>query len=739
MKVVSNKYKETMGMVVRPTSQFQARLEMIDRSVEGDAMVNTSPKAPFATSIFDKVHECDYLTFEPNCFRVGGDALIAPDSTYLRNGYVSSAMTDENGNFTEIPTLEFDFVKTKDFVGMTYEFATAYPTQIRVSYYYEGTLKGQFISTPNGLEFIDEDNHIPDCDSVRFEFLSMSEPFRRLRISKMVFGLEKIFNTGDILSTDHTASVDPISSSLPYEKLTMKVTNYDKDYNPDNPHGMWEYFANGQPLRVRYGTTVDGKTEWVDAAYLYISDAPTVDGKTATFEATDAISFLTNTYYKGLWRSEGISLYDLAVDVLHDAGITSYSIPTYLQNVITYAPMPITTHKECLQLIANAGRCVLYTGVDGEITMRLQLNADVSITDNGHFGWSSLNGIYNGGSKVDYITFEPNKWRVGTKNLNIAPENSEEYLPTGFISEEQSDGKGKFSNPPKIFVAYSLPVSSYQFSIGFDSVNETCASNFNLIFTNGEEVVKRIEIRGNSEVMFTLNEEVIDYTLITIEILSTDRPYHRVRVESVNEGKVTDFYLDFSTAMQPPQVKKAEELKQVDVTVHSYHIANIPAEIYKATEVEINGEKEIQVNYEMATDVVATVERGELISAVYYAETAFLVIRAETTVDIAVNGKTLIDKQSVITTSVNKNGEPCPLDNPLVTDVVWAKDLGEWVANYLKCRNSYETSFRQDFRLDINDIIYIQSDFEENIPARITKLQYKLPGQQGAISVRRMT
>ena len=191
--------------------------------------------------------------------------------------------------------------------------------------------------------------------------------------------------------------------------------------------------------------------------------------------------------------------------------------------------------------------------------------------------------------------------------------------------------------------------------------------------------------------------------------------------------------------MQPPQVKKAEELKQVDVTVHSYHIANIPAEIYKATEVEINGEKEIQVNYEMATDVVATVERGELISAVYYAETAFLVIRAETTVDIAVNGKTLIDKQSVITTSVNKNGEPCPLDNPLVTDVVWAKDLGEWVANYLKCRNSYETSFRQDFRLDINDIIYIQSDFEENIPARITKLQYKLPGQQGAISVRRMT
>lgn len=739
MKVVSNKYKETMSQIVRPTSQFQARLEMIDRGVEGDATVVTSLKAPFSTSIFDKVHECDYITFEQDFMQVGGNALILPESDFLRNGYVSSVVTDGLGKFTQIPTLEFEFISVKDFVGMTYEFAKAYPTEIRVTYYLDGVQKGQFISTPTGLEFVDEDNHIPDCNSVRFEFLGMSEPYRRLRISKMLFGLEKIFNTGDILSTDHTASVDPISSSLPYEKLIMKVTNYDKDFNPDNPHGMWEYFTNGQPLRVRYGTTVDGKTEWVDAAYLYISDAPKVDGKSATFTASDALSFLTNIYNRGLWRDEGISLYDLAIDVLHDAGVTSYSIPTYLRNIITYAPLPIATHRECLQLIANAGRCVLYTGVDGEIVMRLQLNADVSISDNGHYKWSSLQGIYNGGSKVDYITFEPNKWRVGTSNLFVSTENSDEYKHTGFISEEQSDAKGKFVNPPTLYVAYSLPVSSYQFSIGFDSVNETCASDFNLIFTHGDELVKRVEVRGNTETMYTLNEEVIDYTLITIEMLATARPYHRVRVESINEGKVTDFYLDFATAMQSPQVIKSEELKCVDVTVHSYHIAAQPTEIYKSTDVSIGGEKEIQVNYDLSTDVSAAVSRGEIISATYYAGTAFLLIRAEDTVDIVVTGKTLVDKQSIITTTVNRNGEPCPLNNPLVTDVVWAKDLGEWVANYLKCRNSYETSFRQDFRLDINDIIYVQSDFEENIPARITKLQYKLPGQQGAISVRRMT
>ena len=90
MKVVSNKYKEVMSQTIRPTSQFQARLEMIDRSVEGDATVITSLKAPFSTSIFDKVHECDYITFEKDFMKVGGNALILPESDFRRNGYVSS-------------------------------------------------------------------------------------------------------------------------------------------------------------------------------------------------------------------------------------------------------------------------------------------------------------------------------------------------------------------------------------------------------------------------------------------------------------------------------------------------------------------------------------------------------------------------------------------------------------------------------------------------------------------------
>lgn len=579
MKVVSDRYKEVMNETIRPTSQFQASLEMIDRSVESDATVIAPEEMPFSSGVFDKVHECDYITFEKNFFKVGSNLRIAPESNYLNNGYVSFVICDTNGEFQSIPVIEFSFPVSRNFIAMTYQFSSVYPTEIKVTYYLDGVQQGQFFSYPDGLEYVDSEHHIYDCDRITFEFNKMSEPNRRLRISRLIFGYEKQFEMSDIISVNHTLSVDPISSSLPYEKISLTVDNLSKDYDPDNPHGIWEHFANGQPFSIRYGMKIDGVTEWVEAGRLLLSDAPTVDSNTATFEAVDILSTLTNVYNKGVWYAEGKSLYDLAVDVLEDAGITYYSLSESLKNIKTTAPLPVAPHRECLQLIANAGACVLYTNNHGMITLEEQTYKDV-------------------------------------------PE---------------------------------------------------------------------------------------------------------------------DFYLDFTKLFDKPVVKKTEKLKSVDVTVHSLYKDVELKELCKHEDVEINGVKEIQVEYDAATDFETVVEGGKLVSAVYYAKTAFLRVSAESVANVMVYGRKIIDDTSVVSTRVNDSGEICPLDNPLVTDNSRAHVLGVWVATYLKARNTYEANFRQDFALDINDVILIRSDFEENIPARITKLQYKLPGQQGAISVRRAT
>ena len=578
MKVVSDRLKEVMNQNIRPTTQFQASLEMTDRSVEGDATVITPEATPFSTGVFDETHEGDYVAFERDFFRVGSNQRILPDSDYIRNGYVSTVMCDDNGVFQQIPVIEITLDNAQGFVGMTYEFAYAYPTQIRVTYYLGGKKQGQFISAPTGMTFVDAENRLGEFDRITFEFLRMSEPNRRLRVIKISFGYEKKFEMKDILSINHNLSIDPISSSLPYEKLTLKVNNLDKDYNPDNPQGMWAYFTNGQELTIRYGIEVDNEINWIDAGKLYLSDAPTVDGNSASFEAVDTISTLTNTYNKGVWREDGVSLYDLAVDVLNDAGVINYVLPDSLKSIITYAPLPILPHRECLQMIANASECVLRTDTHGAVVIENQIHEETPI----------------------------------------------------------------------------------------------------------------------------------------------------------------DYHIDFTKVFEKPIVKKTEKLKSVDVKVHSLHRASEVSDLCKQTGVRIGGVKEIQVMYDAATDVKASVVGGELVYGTYYAHTAFLQISAESTVDIMVSGYKITDDTSVFSTKVSDSGEVCPLDNPLITDTERAKSVGEWVATYLQSRNSYDMSFRQDFTLDINDVVYIKSDFEDNIPARITKLQFKLPGQQGAVSVRRV-
>lgn len=739
MKMVSNGYKATMNLPIRPTSQLQARLEMFDRGVEENSSVGQTYKAEFATSVFDKSHECDYLTFEQDYMKVGGNALILPESKYLNNGYVSSVLTDASGNFSKVPVIEVTMQETKNFVGMTYSFIKAYPTQIRVTAYLNGSQVTRFISTPDRLEYEDEYNHIPDCNKVRFEFLSMNEPYRRLRISHMVFGLVKIFTNTEILSSQHDMSVDPISSTLPSNSFVMNVLNFNKDYNPDNPRGVWEYFKNGQPLRVRYGTTVNGETEWVDSAYLYLSDAPTVRENVATFQANDAISYLTDTYYRGMYMPDGISLYDLAENVLADAGVTAYELPLGLKDVKTKAPMPVLSHRECLQIIANAGRCVLYTDVNGVIVMALQLDASVSISDNGHMPWANTDKTLVGNVNYDYITFEPNKWRVASGETRyIVPQTAAEYRQTCFVSEAMSDNKARFSNPPKLYVRYSLPVSSYQFSIRFDSLNEDCAADFNVIFAKDDVVVKRVEVRGNTEIVYTVKDEVIGFNLVTIEMLSTSKPNHRIRVEAINNGAVTDFYLDFKLALAKPTVTRTKELKSVDVKVHSYVPRAQAESIFDSGQMEVRGETVIQASYSPSIEISAEVKGGTLISAEYYARTAFVRVRGNGIVNVVMTGKMLDETQSIVSVKENSTGDICPVDNPLITDSSVAQNVGVWVGRYLRNRNSYETNFRQDFRLDANDMIYFQSDFEERIPVRVTRVQYNLPGQTGAISVRRL-
>ena len=105
-----------------------------------------------------------------------------------------------------------------------------------------------------------------------------------------------------------------------------------------------------------------------------------------------------------MYRENGISLYDLAVDVFTDAHIeeTDYFIDPYLKNEIVYNPMPVVSHREALQIIANAGRCTLSIDRDEKIHIQSSFVPKDTLSVNNKTDFSMIKDLTKDIEKQDY-------------------------------------------------------------------------------------------------------------------------------------------------------------------------------------------------------------------------------------------------------------------------------------------------------------------------------------------------
>ena len=274
---------------------------------------------------------------------------------------------------------------------------------------------------------------IINYDRITIEIKRWSLSYRRARIEEVVIGIDKSYRKTDLFSYSHSQSADPLSTELPKVEVSFAISNLDNSYNPHNAQGLSKYLMERQEIKVKYGYKINDKVEWIDAGKVYLSewDAPQ-DGMTAEFKASDLLEFMRKNYYGGIYYPNGISLYDLAVDVLTDAnlplnndGSVKWQIDESLKNIYTVAPLPIDTHANCLQLIANAGGCVIYQNRQGVLTIEqyVYTETDYSID------------YSNSYSKSNIALSKPIKdVSVGFYQYSVATESTELYKGTMNIS-----------------------------------------------------------------------------------------------------------------------------------------------------------------------------------------------------------------------------------------------------------------------------------------------------------------
>lgn len=368
MRTVSQAYKEQMRKPIRNRSYVKIRFMQIDVGAAADGQYVDNGHEYLSewgsVDVQEYKSPFQYGSLETNRFILDGTMAMAPDpgSQVTPTGFVSNKF-DGGVRITR------SFQDKHGFLGLTFRFDTHcgdYPTNMVIRYLNDGAVVDEFTVEPDAPVYVVE-RRIERMDGLEIELNAMNLPGRRPRIESILYGIEKIFEVDRVESVAQVSDVDPISRRLPTETLEFSLLDYEREYDPDNTAGYWSYIDSKSPIYIAYGYELDdGSIEWLPYVRYELSGRPMVAGQKAKFTASGLLDGMARTYYKATFSSK--TLYDMAVSVLEDAGLPltaslekPWVLDSSLKSVITTGLLPIATHKECLQLIAHAGCCKLYT------------------------------------------------------------------------------------------------------------------------------------------------------------------------------------------------------------------------------------------------------------------------------------------------------------------------------------------------------------------------------------------
>lgn len=405
---VSQEYKDSMKRPIRNYSYMKVMLGLINQEAQASAVVDDQEMytgySDFET-VFTKNDVGNiYASYEQDFWTADGTMLFIPrdSGAYMKNG-----ITTEN-LFSENVLIKFSFgYGASDIRGLTIQFGECYPTKFTVI-----TSDQSEYPFENASDYFETDQVFENTESITLRIESMSIPNNRVRIFYVKFGLGLEYDNDWILTADSSFGLSAINEDLPEVEFSVNLRNDDQRFNVDNPSSEINFLETGQKLSVSQGYELDdGSVEWIQLHTLYVSEW-SADDSSATIKAVDRFKYMSDSYYKGQYYEDGITLYDLAELVLEDAGIESadYYLDSYLKKIIVHNPLPNVTHKEALQIIANAGRCIMDYDRYGRIRIYSAFIPDSEISSNGTEYYSDVQKALENTEKKHYASYEQDFW-----------------------------------------------------------------------------------------------------------------------------------------------------------------------------------------------------------------------------------------------------------------------------------------------------------------------------------------
>lgn len=719
MYQTSQEYKESMKRPVRNQSYMKIQLGLINQEAQQTAgLSDTNKYNDFsdAESIFNQHTVRRYATYESNFWKANGISFFLPEkkSDYRKDGITSTNLFEESFH------VKFVFGCGKsDIKGLTIKFGRNYPTKFTIV-----TDNATSFEYENTEELFKSDDVFENTESIELVITEMNVPNARVRIDYIIFGLGLEYDDEWISEASSNTTLSAINEDLPESEFKVTLCNDNQLFNVDNPSSDINFLESGQKVNVMMGYMLDdGNIEWIKMHSLYVSEW-SADDSSATITAVDILKYLDEKYYKGIYYEDGISLYDLAVLVLTDAGLNEdeYCIDSYMKKVYVHNPLPNVTHKEALQIIANAGRCIMDYDRNGKIRIRVAFKPTYDTTSNGETYFSNAPIIDNLTEKNQYATCEQNFWKADGKKLFVP---TDHHQDTGYISASISDENGKFDANPMLTRTLEAKYKAYGIMINFSGNLPKKI----VIRTYADDVLNNtLTITSGIEQATEINYDFPEYDRLEIEFPETE-PNSRIHIDYLSLGAETSYSLEYDDLYSTPVGTQLEKIKNVKVSRSLYSKSATKEDLISET-ITYSGENQIYYlndpcyGYSVAISNAKSGQSAKIVSSgAYYVEVAFSGVKTGENIEVAITGYKYNVATSYYSQPVHNRGTEKEWQNPLISFGDHCQEVAKWLADYFASGIEYELDYRGEPAIDCGDVIGQENKYDPDLKTIVEQSQ----------------
>ena len=739
MQLVSKEYKEAMKLPHRNRAYIRVSIGVVNSDAQNNAVLDeeteltyySDGKKPFDGYTVTK----PYATAEQNFSKVDGSMYFLPKETDGYSFYNNGIVTNDILGSVYI---SFGGLVGLDIKGLTIDFGECYPTQFTIQSD-SGTK-----SYENDKRLFTTEDAFDGSSYFVITPITMLGGQDRMRIYQMIFGIANTFSNDKVINCSLKDYVSPISETIPSMDASLTIDNQDLYYSPDNPESAIAYMEIGQEVKVSFGydVTGNGDIEWLPETTSYLNTWSSDDVQ-AKFTATDRFYQLTDTYYKGLYRESGITLYDLALDVLNDAGIEDereYYIDPYLKRITVYNPLPAVKHSEALQIIANAGRCALHEDRANKIHLKASFVPDMEVSANNKTDYSSIENLLKDNQK-DAYAIASNDFSLVDGSLFFMPKDGS-YKETGYVSNSIADADGNFTENPVITITLESGFTAFGMIMNFRNV----APQEFVIRTYYLSVLQDTYTVQNPDTEYITDYQFNDFDKMEIEF-TKGYPNARITIDNILIGDVTDYRLTRTRdLMDNPTGTRQEKVKMISVKKTNYRESQEGFKELITEKVTLTKEMQHTVYFSIASyGFQASVKDNSNIgvqivaSSNYFVAVKFTNATAGTEIELVIQGYEYVADESYYRVTHNPNGQEIEWSNPLISTDEQARDLEEWIATYYLGDVDYEISWRGDPRVEANDLFYLELKNREDALIRSYQNELSFNGSwSGSMKARKV-